>query len=117
MGQQLYEPPDVNGWALGAEWFSTSSMLSRMNYAATLAANQRFNLGRDAQAARQSPERLLDYLVRRLPTAGFGDEAYTALLEYLRAGGAWTGSEQQLNTKAAGAVRLIVGAGEYHVAA
>ena len=23
MGQSLYEPPDVNGWALGAEWFST----------------------------------------------------------------------------------------------
>ena len=37
MGQQLYEPPDVNGWALGAEWFSTASMLARMNYAATLA--------------------------------------------------------------------------------
>ena len=29
MGQQLYEPPDVNGWALGAEWFSTSSMLAQ----------------------------------------------------------------------------------------
>jgi uncharacterized protein (DUF1800 family) len=28
MGQQLYEPPDVNGWALGAEWFSTASLLA-----------------------------------------------------------------------------------------
>ena len=50
MGQQLYEPPDVNGWALGAEWFSTASMLSRMNFAATLAANQKFNLARERAA-------------------------------------------------------------------
>ena len=49
MGQQLYEPPDVNGWELGPGWISTSSMLTRMNFASTLAANQRFNLARDLQ--------------------------------------------------------------------
>ncbi len=27
MGQQLFEPPDVNGWDLGPGWISTSSML------------------------------------------------------------------------------------------
>ena len=69
MGQQLYEPPDVNGWALGAEWFSTASMLARMNYAATLAGNQKFNLARDAQPYRQSPERVLEFLLARFPDA------------------------------------------------
>ena len=49
MGQQFYEPPDVNGWELGPGWISTSGMLTRMNFAATLAGNQRFNLARDAQ--------------------------------------------------------------------
>ena len=53
MGQQLYEPPDVNGWALGAEWFSTASMLSRMNFAATLMGNQKFNIGRELQTYRR----------------------------------------------------------------
>src|SRR5262249_39042781 len=33
MGQQLFEPPDVNGWELGPGWISTSGMLSRMNFA------------------------------------------------------------------------------------
>jgi uncharacterized protein (DUF1800 family) len=113
MGQQLYEPPDVNGWALGPEWFSTASMLARMNYAAMLAANQKFNLARDAQVYRQSPERVLGYLVSRFPVAGLGSEAHSALLDYLHAGLNWNGSEAQLNTKVAGAVRLIVGAGEY----
>jgi uncharacterized protein (DUF1800 family) len=113
MGQQLYEPPDVNGWAIGAEWFSTASMLARMNYAATLAANQKFNLARDAQPYRQSPERVLGYLLSRFATSGFGGDGSAALLDYMNAGATWNGSEAQLNTKVAGAVRLIVGAGEY----
>jgi uncharacterized protein (DUF1800 family) len=40
MGQTLFEPPDVAGWSLGAEWFSTGAMLARMNFAASLTANQ-----------------------------------------------------------------------------
>jgi uncharacterized protein (DUF1800 family) len=113
MGQQLYEPPDVNGWALGAEWFSTASMLSRINFAATLAGNQKFNLARDAQPYRQSPERVLEFLLQRFQNAGFTGDGSAAILDYLRAGGAWTGSDAQLNIKVAGAARLIVGAGEY----
>ena len=35
------------------------------------------------------------------------------LLTYLRAGGAWTGSDTQLNTKASGLSRLMIGSGEY----
>lgn len=113
MGQQLFEPPDVNGWALGAEWFSTSGMLTRMNFSATLAANQRFNLARDAQPYRQSPEQLLAYMLGRFQSMGFSGEAQAAMAEYLRAGGAWTGSESQLQQKAPGLARLIVGSGEY----
>jgi uncharacterized protein (DUF1800 family) len=113
MGQQLYEPPDVNGWALGAEWFSTASMLARMNFAATLAANQRFNLARDAQAFRDSPERVLAYLMARFQNAGFTGDGYAAVLDYLNAGATWSGSDAQLNSKVVGATRLIVGAGEY----
>jgi uncharacterized protein (DUF1800 family) len=113
MGQQLYEPPDVNGWALGPEWFSTASMLSRVNFAATLAGNQRFNLARDVQPYRQRPEQVLEYLLSRFQTAGFTADGYAALSDYLKAGITWTGSDAQLNTKAPGAARLIVGAGEY----
>lgn len=113
MGQQLYEPPDVNGWELGAGWISTSSMLARMNFSSTLAANQKFNLARDAQPYRQSPERLMAYLLARFPTMGFSPTATNAMLDYLRSGPAWTGSDAQLQTKSAGLARLIVGAGEY----
>ena len=112
MGQQLYEPPDVNGWELGPGGISTSSMLARMNFSSTLAANQKFNLARDAQPYRQSPEKLMTYLLTRFPTMGFSDSGMAAMLDYLRSS-SWTGSDAQLQTKTAGLTRLIVGAGEY----
>jgi uncharacterized protein (DUF1800 family) len=113
MGQQLYEPPDVNGWALAGEWFSTASMLARMNFAATLMGNQKFNLGRELQPYRQTPERVVDYMLNHFSYAPMSRDVYTALLEYARAGGTWTGSDTQLNNKGAGLARLIVASSEY----
>jgi uncharacterized protein (DUF1800 family) len=113
MGQQLYEPPDVNGWALGPEWFSTASMLSRMNFAAALMANQRINLQRASADHRGSPEALLDYHLTRYTHAPYADQTRAAMLDYLRQGGAWTGSDAQLANKASGLGRLIVGSAEY----
>ncbi len=112
MGQQLYEPPDVNGWATGPEWISTSSMLSRMNFSAALAQNQRFNLARDAQPYRSSPERVLAYMLTRFPSMGFTSTATTAMTDYLRST-AWTGADTQLQARVPGLTRLIVGSGEY----
>ena len=113
MGQQLYEPPDVNGWATGAEWFSTSSMLARMNFAATLMGNQKFNLGRELQPYRQSADRVVDYILNHYTYAPISSDVYNALLEYARAGDAWTGNDTQLNNKGAGLARLVVASSEY----
>ena len=115
MGQTLYEPPDVAGWDLGEGWFTTGAMLARMNFASALAFNQRFNLGRDAAAARGSAENLLSLFLDRLTAPTYDNEPFNALLEYLNAGGAWTGSDTQLTTKAAGLTRLIVGSSEYQL--
>jgi uncharacterized protein (DUF1800 family) len=113
MGQQLFEPPDVNGWELGKGWFSSGTMLARMNFAATLATNQRFALRDQARPFGQTPETLLAYLLDRLPIPETERETRSALLEYLYGGGAWTGSDTQLLTKAAGAVHLLLGSSAY----
>ena len=113
MGQTLFEPPDVAGWTLGEGWFSTGAMLARMNFAATLAANQRFNLASDAAHASQSPESLLDFFTDRLSPAPFDADPFDALLTYLRTGAAWPVSEATLNAKVAGLTKLMVGSSEY----
>jgi uncharacterized protein (DUF1800 family) len=115
MGQVLFEPPDVAGWELGQGWYSTGNMLARMNFAATLAQNQRFNLARDGASARSSPEDLVAYFLDRLSPLPYDRQPYDALVGYLRAGAAWTGSDAQLQAKAGGLARLIVGSSEYQL--
>jgi uncharacterized protein (DUF1800 family) len=115
MGQQLFEPPDVAGWELGPGWFSSGSMLARMNFAAQLATNQKFNLRDWARGNARTPEALLSLLLDRLTPPRFADDAYRALLDYARAGAAWTGSDTQLATKAAGLAHLIVASGDYQL--
>ena len=113
MGQALFEPPDVAGWALGPDWFSTGSMLARMNFASALAANQRFNLSRDAGPYRQSPERVLDFFLNRLSPAPLTNAEYGELTDYLRANAAWPASDSTLAAKSAGMAKLMVGLAEY----
>jgi uncharacterized protein (DUF1800 family) len=115
MGQQLYEPPDVNGWELGRGWFSTGGMLARMNFAAQLATNQKFNLRDLARPVGKTPEALLSFVLERLTPAEFAPSSYNALLDYARAGIAWTGSDDQIATKTAGLVHLVIGSGDYQL--
>ena len=66
MGQELFEPPDVAGWELGQSWFSTGAMLARMNFASTLAANQKFRLATAAAARAAARRRVVDFVLTRL---------------------------------------------------
>jgi uncharacterized protein (DUF1800 family) len=115
MGQTLFEPPDVAGWDLGQGWFSTGAMVARMNYAATLAGNQRFNLARAAADAKGSPDAFVEFFLDRLSAATYENDPHTDLLTYVQTGGAWTGSDAQIQAKSAGLTRLILGSSEYQI--
>ena len=93
MGQVLFEPPDVSGWDAGDTWFSTGAMLARMNFASTLAANQKFNLAASAKDAGRTPEGLLAYFQSQLVTGVSDSGTPTELMAYLRSTGAWTGGK------------------------
>jgi hypothetical protein len=75
--------------------------------------NQKFNLGRELEPYRESPERVVDYMLNHFTYAPISGDVHAALLEYVRGGGAWTGSDGQLNNKGAGLARLIVASSEY----
>ena len=117
MGQILFEPPDVSGWRLGQEWFSTSAMLARMNFASTLAANQKFNLATAVKGAGAgvTPEAMQAYFAEQLVTAPLDTGVATELSNYLHANGAWTGNDTQLQTKASGLVHLMASLPEYQL--
>src|SRR5262245_1475722 len=114
MGQTLFEPPNVAGWQLGRAWFGTGQMLARMNFAAALASNQKFNLARSFSTAdRAQAQRVLNTMLQRLTAAPYQSPEMNELLTYLNTGGPWTGSDTQMSANAAGLARLIAGSGEY----
>jgi uncharacterized protein (DUF1800 family) len=115
MGQQLFEPPNVGGWPLGANWFSTSTMLARTNFAATLASNQKQFLAASLASDAGTAQGLLTTLLDRVTPAPLDSAPQQALMSYLAAAGSWTGSGDQLNTRAAGLARLLLGSAEYQL--
>jgi uncharacterized protein (DUF1800 family) len=117
MGQTLFEPPDVSGWDAGRTWFSTGAMLARMNFASTLAANQKFNLATACKNAGQgkTPDNLQAYFLDQIATAPLDGGVTAELGTYLRATGAWTGTDAQMQAKSSGLVHLLVGAPEYQL--
>jgi uncharacterized protein (DUF1800 family) len=115
MGQLLFEPPNVGGWPLGAGWFSTGTMLARANFAATVTASQKEHLGVVLQSEGQTPSGLLNAMFDRLTPAPLDAGPNQALVSYLAAAGPWSGSGEQLNTRAAGLARLLVGSSEYQL--
>jgi uncharacterized protein (DUF1800 family) len=116
MGQQLFEPPDVNGWELGPAWFTTGGMLARMNFASQLASNQRVALRDAAQPFNGSVDALVDFCYERLSIPAASSAEHTAAVAYVLAGGAWTGSNSQLLAKTAGLFHLLTGSAEYQLA-
>ena len=113
MGQNLFDPPDVAGWDLGASWFSTGSMLARMNFASQLAGNQKFNLANAAKPYARTPEELLSFVLESLKAAPFDRAVTNDLGDYLRATGAWTASTTQIQNKVTGLIHLVAGTAEY----
>jgi uncharacterized protein (DUF1800 family) len=113
MGQVLFEPPNVAGWSTGRPWFSTGAMLARMNFASSLASNQRFNLARAVKPIARTPESVLSFFLDQLATPRLESSVIAELESYLRATGPWTGSDVQLQSKAPGLVHLIAGLPEY----
>jgi uncharacterized protein (DUF1800 family) len=115
MGMLLFEPPNVGGWPVGPAWFSTATMLARSNFGAQLVADQKEQLAASLSSQAQTQQGLMAALTERITTAPLDASPQQALASYLSAGGAWTGSAEQVATRASGVARLLVGSPEYQL--
>ena len=121
MGQNLFEPPNVAGWDLGPSWFSSGAALGRINFAATLAANQKFNLAAAGASipgitsSANGAQTLLSVVLGLSQTPPYDAALANELLTYLKSTTAWTGSTSQLQSKIPGLVHLIIGSPEYQL--
>jgi uncharacterized protein (DUF1800 family) len=115
MGMQIFEPPNVGGWPTGAGWFSTATMLARSNFGSALVSGQKPHLAAALASDGQTASGLLSAMLDRISPAPLDSNPQQVLASYLLAGGAWSGSQDQLETRASGLARLLVGSAEYQL--
>ena len=93
MGQQLLDPPSVEGWHTGVEWVTTGSMVSRVNFAAAEFADTNrpgveSMIGRIRQlGAYASPESLVDECLDLLGYMNVSEETRADLVAHAEAAG------------------------------
>jgi Protein of unknown function (DUF1800) len=68
MGQELFAPPNVKGWAGGAAWLNTSTLVERGNFACALADGTLWNYSEQIQTGALAP-----FAMRRGARALFGE--------------------------------------------
>jgi hypothetical protein len=124
MGQDLFNPPNVKGWAEGRSWVNTMSLVSRVNFAGRVVHEmQRHNLLTDRLSAAlstvgarpNSPDAAVDALWQLLlPGHMPTPQTRMALVGY--AGDGWKPGEPHFEQKAPGIVNLILSAPDYQLA-
>ena len=126
MGQQILNPPTVEGWHTGAEWINGGTLNERVNFAVNQVADldkpgvqdiaERLAASDGPVSPRETVERCLD-LVGPLDV---GEEARSGLLEYAQAAGELRfdteAERKESRTHIVRMVQLIVATREYQFA-
>jgi uncharacterized protein (DUF1800 family) len=90
MGQDILDPPSVEGWHTGKEWINSGSLVARINFVAGMVSNPEHKGVRDiidrvvAEPAAASPEGLVDSTLKYMGMVEVGDDTRRELVEYAR---------------------------------
>ena len=89
MGQSLFNPPDVSGWAGGPAWINSSNLLQRLNFANLVATARRNIFNFDpyelvTQKNITSAEGIVDYFISVLLDGNMPPQEREILVEYVR---------------------------------
>jgi uncharacterized protein (DUF1800 family) len=92
MGQDLMNPPSVEGWHTGQEWINTGTLVERINFAATWLGDTskpgiRRLLERLGARGVLTPEQMVDGCLELLGPLRVADATCESLLTFARAGG------------------------------
>ena len=93
MGQQLLDPPSVEGWHTGLEWIDTASLVARVNFAVKKLSDvdkpgiRSIIAWVKAQGVTIPPEHLVDYCLDLMGPITVSDNSRRELIDQATAGG------------------------------
>jgi hypothetical protein len=119
MGQDLLNPPSVEGWHTGKEWINSGSLMSRINFAAQMVSDAqrpgvRFIIDRVKARGMLQPEQLVDQVLDLMGPMEVGEGTRQELLTFAREGGAlrWDNSAEA-EQRVTQLLQLVVATREY----
>lgn len=122
MGQDLANPPTVEGWHTGREWIDSGTLVERINFTADQMGNLALPGIRAivtrlaAQGPTMTPEALVNGCLTLLGYYALPDETRDMLLTHLRQGGALRTDTDAFAQRVAQTLQLIAATQEYLMA-
>jgi uncharacterized protein (DUF1800 family) len=122
MGQDLLNPPSVEGWHVGKEWIDTGILVERINFAASQVGDVdkpgvRKIVERLRAMGELTPERLVDACVDLIGPLRISDSTRRALLDFASKGGnlALTPGDRAAEQRVGEMLSLIVATREFQL--
>ena len=119
MGQEILNPPSVEGWHTGREWIDGGTLLRRINFIADHVGDVSYPGIQDiveklmAEGPTMSPESLVDGCLRLLGHYEVADETHQMLLEHAQKGGDLPTDTREFPKQVAKMLQMIVATKEY----
>jgi uncharacterized protein (DUF1800 family) len=123
MGQDLLNPPSVEGWHTGKEWIDTGCLVERINFAAQQVSDVdkpgvRLIVDRLRAAAPLAPERFVDACLDLAGPISVRPDTHAALINHVTPGGELRfspGEERAASQRVSELLQLIVAPREYQL--
>ncbi len=123
MGQDLLNPPSVEGWHTGKEWINSGSLMARVNFCAEKIGDPslpgvRAIIDRLKAKGSLSPDQLVDGCLDLLGPVEVGADTKQELSAQAKEWGqiSWDGNSQLADQRASQMLQLIVATREYQFA-
>ena len=119
MGQEILNPPSVEGWHTGREWIDGGTLAHRVNFVSDRVAdtNQpgiQMIINRLAsESTTHSPEALVDGCLRMLGEYEISEETHQMLVQRSSKGGEVTSDSQEFASRVSDTLRMIAATKEY----
>ena len=126
MGQELLNPPTVEGWHTGREWINSGFLIDRVNFVADRVGDtslpgvraivERVRSGVGGNGGRVEPDAVVDGCLDLMGPLAVEEETYAELVAHLSAAGPITignGVDAEFSRRVAGVLALIAGTVEY----
>ena len=123
MGQDLLNPPSVEGWHTGTEWINSGSLMRRINFTAEMVGNTsrpgvQSMINRLKEQNSQTPEAFVDACLELMGPLEVNQETRQELVDHAKIGGSlnWTTDAAGSSERVGEILQLIVSLRDYQYA-